>query len=245
METDALILALDTASPVVSVAVGRGGEALAGRRVELRRSSERLLALVDECLEEVGARLADVAGIVALRGPGSFTGLRVGLATVLGLHQASGIAATALPTLRVLACAARIARPQASGPVVAVVDALRAEWFAQAFDARAAPPAPGSPLAEPEIVVADGVADLCASHGDGDGDGDGGTVVGFAVDRLRDAPAWRRWPADGSPALVTPDGLAAAALRLAALEPPAWDAALLTRPLYLRAPAVTLPGRPG
>ena len=67
--------------------------------------------------------------------PGSFTGLRVGLATVLGLHQALGLPATALPTLEVLGCLG----PGDGSTVVAVVDALRGEWFAQRFESAAVP----------------------------------------------------------------------------------------------------------
>ncbi|HEX2164131.1 MAG TPA: tRNA (adenosine(37)-N6)-threonylcarbamoyltransferase complex dimerization subunit type 1 TsaB [Thermoanaerobaculia bacterium] len=100
------ILAVDSASPVVSVAVAVGGAVRAERAVEIGRSSERLLAMIDEVLREAGVDgPRGLAGIVALAGPGSFTGLRVGLATVLGLHQATGVPAAAVPTLPVLAAA--------------------------------------------------------------------------------------------------------------------------------------------
>lgn len=96
-------MALDTASPVVSVAAARPSGVIAERREELRRSSVRLLGMIDEVLAEAGVRVAGLAGVVVLAGPGSFTGLRVGLATALGLHQATGVAATAVPTLGTLA----------------------------------------------------------------------------------------------------------------------------------------------
>ncbi|HEX6199577.1 MAG TPA: tRNA (adenosine(37)-N6)-threonylcarbamoyltransferase complex dimerization subunit type 1 TsaB, partial [Thermoanaerobaculia bacterium] len=132
--TEAL-LALDAGSPVVSVAVGPPGSVVAERSIEIRRSSERLVALVDECLEEAGVAMPELAGIVALRGPGSFTGLRVGLATALGFHQALGLPATTVPTLDVLALhgARRLREAGREGPVriAAVVDALRGQWFTQ------------------------------------------------------------------------------------------------------------------
>src|SRR5260370_5293507 len=69
---DGLVLALDAGSPLVSVAVGRGGDTQAARAVPQQRSSTQLLALVAEALAELGARPADLAGVVALAGPRRF-----------------------------------------------------------------------------------------------------------------------------------------------------------------------------
>ena len=221
---DALLLALDTASPTVSVAVGRGAACVAERSVELRRSSENLLRLVDEALEEAGVSLRELDGVLALRGPGSFTGLRVGLATALGLHQALGLPAPAVPTLEVLAVAGRTARPGASGPIAAVVDALRGEWFVQLFSGGNGH-APGKADRPPEVLGATALAERAPA-----------LVVGFGARRLEDDPGW-----PDRPEIVEPEALAPAALRLAASKPPAWDPELLTSPLYLRPPAVTVP----
>ena len=89
---DAPILALDTGSPTVGLALGDGKKMLAVRSIELRQSSERLLRNLEDLLRETGTPLTDLRGIAVLKGPGSFTGLRVGLGTVLGLHQALGFA---------------------------------------------------------------------------------------------------------------------------------------------------------
>ena len=173
---DALLLALDTASPTVSVAVGRDGRCLAARSVELRRSSEALLRLVDEALGEAGVALRDLDGIVALRGPGSFTGLRVGLATVLGLHQALGVAATAVPTHDVLEVAARAVRPDGDGRAAAVVDALRGQWFTRIFGLSGEPPDPAAAAAilDPDQIAGSGPA----------------LLVGHGAERLAADPAW-------------------------------------------------------
>ena len=100
------LLALDTGSPLVSVALARDGAVVASRSIEQERSSVRLLEMVQEVLTEAGIGVRDLGGIAVLRGPGSFTGLRIGLATVLGLHQALGVPATAIPSLPVLAASA-------------------------------------------------------------------------------------------------------------------------------------------
>jgi tRNA threonylcarbamoyladenosine biosynthesis protein TsaB len=209
------LLALDTGSPTVSVAVGLAGRVLASREVAMERSSETLLGLVDEVLRDAGFGARQLAGIVALRGPGSFTGLRVGLATVLGLHQSLGVPATALPTLDVLAM---LASP-GPGRRLALVNALRGEWFAQEFawdDQGTAPWA----LGPAEILAEPALAALSPA-----------TVLGFGVERLREL-----WP---TAAMVTGAPLAGAALRFATLPGVEWRVELLTAPLYLRAPAVT------
>jgi len=220
-----LHLALDTGSPTVSVALARGGSVVAERSVAMDRSSVLLLSLVQEVLTEGGAQLSELAGIAALRGPGSFTGLRIGLATVLGLHQALGVPATALETLRALALAAG----SGAGPrtVIAAVDALRGDWTVQAFvsDPAVFPPRPVG-----EAVLISG-ADLPSLAS-----GSPCIVTGFGVSRLAELPGW---PADL--ALVEAGPLAGAAARLAADPATVWDPSLLTAPLYARPPAVTTP----
>jgi tRNA threonylcarbamoyl adenosine modification protein YeaZ len=222
-----LRLVLDTGSPVVSVALARGGAVIAARAVAMERSSGQLLTLVREVLEEAGARPADLGGVAALQGPGSFTGLRIGLATVLGLHQALGMPATALPTLRALAAALEEPGP---GVVLAVVDALRGDWTAQAFAIEGAGALPEA-LGEPALVPGGSLPDLARA-------GTRTTVTGFGVSRLADLPGW---PADLP--LVEAGALAPAAARLAADPALVWDTALLTSPLYARPPAVTAPRR--
>jgi tRNA threonylcarbamoyladenosine biosynthesis protein TsaB len=218
--SSALHLALDTGSPTVSVALAQGGALVAERAVAMDRSSSLLLALVQEVLAEAGARPADLAGVVALRGPGSFTGLRIGLATVLGLHQALGVPATALETLRVLAASV----PHPPRVVIAAVDALRGEWSAQAFLSRL----PGR-IGEPVLVSGAGLPGLVDDATDV-------LVTGFGVARLAETPGW---PAELRLAEAGP--LAATAARLASDPGTVWDPSFLTSPLYARPPAVTLP----
>jgi tRNA threonylcarbamoyladenosine biosynthesis protein TsaB len=223
------ILALDTGSPLVSVALARDGEVVASRSVEQQRSSTRLLAMVQEILDEAGIGVRDLGAVAVLRGPGSFTGLRIGLATALGLHQALGIPATALPTLPVLAASAG----EEARTVIAVVDALRGDWSAQAFLA-------GQPLGEMSLVPG---AELPLLARDGEG-----VVIGFGASRLGELPGWPT-----ALRLREPGPLAATAARLAARLAAApgaawdgvwdgvWDVRHLTSAIYSRPPAITLP----
>jgi tRNA threonylcarbamoyladenosine biosynthesis protein TsaB len=199
--------------------VARAGAAVAMRAIEQQRSSALLLARVQEVLDEAGIAVGDLAGIAALRGPGSFTGLRIGLATALGLHQALGVAATALPSLQVLAAVAG-----GEGIVVAAVDALRGEWSAQAF---AAGPVP-RPLGEMELVPGSELPRLAG--------GRPAALVGFGVSRLTEIGE-----ISGLARLVEPGPLAAAAARLAAAPEVAWSPDLLVSPIYSRPPAISAP----
>jgi tRNA threonylcarbamoyl adenosine modification protein YeaZ len=210
-----LLLALDTGSPQVSVALGRDGHLLAERSVEIDRSSGRLLEMIAEVLDEAGAKPADLGGVLALQGPGSFTGLRIGLATALGLHQALGVPATAISTLRVLA-----ARAAEQGAVVAVVDALRGEWSAQAFRG-------DEPLSGMELVHGSNLPSLLPGIT---------AVTGFGVSRLAELPDW---PAEIR--LIEGEPLASMALQIALKLIPVWDTDLLIHPLYSRPPAITKP----
>ena len=220
ISTAPLLLALDTASPTVSVALARGAELLGERSMAMERSSVQLLGLIREVLAAAGARPADLGGVVALRGPGSFTGVRIGLATVLGLHQALDVPATALDTLRVLAAAA----PHPGQAVIAVVDALRGDWSAQAFAA-------GRPLSDMELVPGPELPRLAG--------GGEAVVIGFGVSRLAALTTGDGWPEGVR--LIEPGALASAAAILAASPETEWTPAFLTSAIYSRPPAITLP----
>ena len=69
----------DTAVSDVSLAIGDGQEPAVTRSIELRQSSERLLRHLREALTEANVQLSDLGGIAVLQGPGSFTGLRIGV----------------------------------------------------------------------------------------------------------------------------------------------------------------------
>jgi tRNA threonylcarbamoyladenosine biosynthesis protein TsaB len=142
------VLALDTATPSTVVGLLAGGRRLVEARHdpapgERPGHAPQLLGLVQRVLEEWGGGWADVERIGVGTGPGSFTGLRIGVATARGLAQASGAELVGVGTLRALAAGADESRR----PVLAVVDARRGEAFVAAWSgerelqaARALPP---------------------------------------------------------------------------------------------------------
>ena len=227
------VLYLDTASPVVSVALGTGGTetgepvfrgtVLSERTIALRRSSELLLKTIEEMLGETGATLRELHGVAALQGPGSFTGLRIGLATVLGLSQALGLRATAIPTLPVLAAAAAAGKHD----VVAAVDAIRGDWIVQRFRARAEEEN-REPLSEVELISTGELLEQGPCR-----------VVGFGASRLSTEPGWRSAAIE----VIEPTALAPVAARRWPARLIDWDPGRLTSPIYFRPPAVTPPKR--
>lgn len=112
-----LILAFDTATRVATSALVRDGEVL-GERVS---EAVTLLEEVDDLLRAAGAEPRDVDGIAVGTGPGSFTGVRIGLATARGLALATGAPVAGVSTLDALAAGAPGALP--------VIDARRREVF--------------------------------------------------------------------------------------------------------------------
>lgn len=126
-----LLLAVESATRVLSVALLDGTRVRAELGVEGPRvHSERILPAIDRVLEEAEVALRDVAAFAVSVGPGSFTGLRIGIATVQGLAHGSRLPVVGVPTLGAL----RLAAAGASGPVAVVLDARRGELYAAVFE---------------------------------------------------------------------------------------------------------------
>ncbi len=127
-----LTLALDTALDRAAVAVSDG----AGRQHALvermdRGHAEHLLPMIDRLLAEAGVAIADVGRIAVDVGPGSFTGIRIAVATARGLGLALGVPVIGVDSLTLLALS--LDEP-ADGPVLAAIDARRGEIYAALFD---------------------------------------------------------------------------------------------------------------
>jgi tRNA threonylcarbamoyladenosine biosynthesis protein TsaB len=124
-----LTLSVETATERRSVAVLRGGRVLSLCERELRDGGgAAVLADIDRALADASVRVADVELFAAASGPGSFTGLRAGLATVKALAATLGRPVVGVPTLHAVARAARPARY-----LYALLPAGRGEVFAQSL----------------------------------------------------------------------------------------------------------------
>ena len=129
--SEQLILAIETATRAGSVAVARGEHILSSRAGDASIShSSNLIEMIDEVLTEARAKLSDVDFFAAATGPGSFTGLRIGLATIKAFAAMTRQPAVGVSTLATIACAARI-----EGQIVSLLPAGRGEVFAQMFAA--------------------------------------------------------------------------------------------------------------
>lgn len=132
------VLALDTSSDVGTVAVVSEGFLRAEIAAEGRaRHGEQLLIHVERALEAAGLGLGDVGLLAVGVGPGSFTGLRVGLAAAKGLALAEGLPLVGVSSMRALARGLGVGGDAVAAPVV---DAHRGEVFVGAFGLRGAGP---------------------------------------------------------------------------------------------------------
>lgn len=123
------ILALDTSSNILAVAL-RTEEGWAEASLDLGlRHAERLMDLVDFCLTKAGLRPGDLDLLACAAGPGSFTGLRIGMATAKGIALALGKPFLALPSLDAFAWGLE-AFP---GAVIPVLDAKKGRVYAGIF----------------------------------------------------------------------------------------------------------------
>ncbi len=141
------LLALDTCMAACSVAVWRDG-IVAHRFAAMERGhAEALFPMIQEAMAEAGARFADLRAIAVTRGPGSFTGVRVGVAAARGLALATDKPIIAATSLEVIAHAAgkRLSTDQRLGPLIVAMDARRGQLYCQQF-------ANGHPVSDAQVM---------------------------------------------------------------------------------------------
>jgi tRNA threonylcarbamoyladenosine biosynthesis protein TsaB len=207
-----IVIGLDTCLSACSVAVLDGPRVLAHASETMARGhQERLAPMARAVAAEAGLDFADIGRVAATVGPGSFTGLRVGVAFAKGLASALDVPAVGVGALEALAA-------EAQGLCAAVIDARRDQVYLQVFD-------DGEALMAPDVLplgtAAARLAELTA--------GRTLTLVGSGAPLLAAV-------APGA-AVLTPEGCDARHVaRLAATRPPS-----VLRPLYLRAPDARLP----
>jgi len=133
----------------------KDGVAVSKRLSSDRRASEELLPAIERLFAQSGARLQDCDRIAVCSGPGSFTGLRIGLATAWGLSRGSGIEVEPVPTLEAMAEAAR---DSASEKVAAALDAGRGEIVLEFYGLSGAR---AEPLSAPTRLARDEARERC------------------------------------------------------------------------------------
>lgn len=124
------VLGIEAATPVAAVAVVAGDKVLAERMVNNRKThSVNLLPMIKAVLEDAGVELGDLGGIAVSSGPGSFTGLRIGMSTAKTLAHVLDIPIAGISTLEALA-----SRFSASDRLVCpILDARKNEVYAALY----------------------------------------------------------------------------------------------------------------
>ena len=125
------ILNLETSTKNCSVSIGRNGEIIALR--ELNNSgyshAEKLHVFIEDVLQEANLKSSDLAAVCVGKGPGSYTGLRIGVSAAKGLCFALDIPLLAIESLKILATAITVEE----GVVVPMLDARRLEVYSAVF----------------------------------------------------------------------------------------------------------------
>lgn len=230
-----LTLALETSADACSAAIVADGEVLGVRQVEMRRGhAEALVPMVQDVAGAAGVALTALDLIGVTRGPGSFTGVRTGIAAARGFAIASGAPAVGVSSLEAVALGAARGSSE-SAPILCVLDTRRADYFAQTFDPD------GAALRAPEVMGAEELFDLIGTLQP--------VLAGNAVSRLLSeydgAPETVcRAPGTGNP---DPADVAAIAEIILSKQVPNKEGLVqdTLSPLYLRAPEAKLPANGG
>lgn len=216
------VLAFDCSTSACSAAVLGDGEILAYRFAAMSRGqSEALMPMIEECLAEAGLAWQDVDLVGVTVGPGTFTGLRIGLAAARGIAFAGKIPLAGVTTCEAVAHA--VPEDERRGrTLLAAIDGKRADLFVQPFDEAL------TALAAPDALMPEDAAKLVAGPA---------VLAGDAAERLADVMP----DALLSSAPGIPDARIVGSIALAR-----WQAgtALEPTPLYIRPPDVTMPGTP-
>ena len=212
------ILALDTTTEACSVACWQCGKVIAEDFLHLGRGhAEALTPMIASTIAQSGLGYDEFDAIAVTIGPGTFTGLRIGLAAARGLALAMSKPMIGVTTLEAVAYAARSEQRS----VLAILDARRSQLYAQGFDPML------MPLSAPSVVSPECIQSM-VPEGPYVAAGTGVALARPYLLRLADSPGDVTFDAgDGFPR-------AAVVARIASMRPPA--AATTVHPMYLRPP---------
>ncbi len=219
------ILAFDTCLGAISVAVRCGvaqGEWKLHEAYEMRTTghAERLMPMIAEVMDEAGLAFSGIEQIAVTVGPGSFTGVRVGIAAARALALATGKPVLGMTSLAAMAhlAAERMGASRAGRPIVVAVDVRRDMAYVQMFSGEVIE------AGGPRLIAREDAAALV---------GDGATVVvGSAADAVAEAVGNAGGKAEAALSDLQPHA------RMLALTPSALVPMSPVKPLYLRPPDV-------
>lgn len=125
------ILNIETATKNCSVALAKEGKTIFSKEIaeEGYSHAERLHVFIEEIVKEVGITLQDLSAVAVSQGPGSYTGLRIGVSAAKGLCYALNIPLIAIDTLQALASQVTIS----NGLIIPMIDARRMEVYSAVF----------------------------------------------------------------------------------------------------------------
>ncbi len=176
-----LVLGIDTSGDACAVALLDRDGVLAERRREMTRGhAEALVPMIMETIRDAGASAAGIAVVGVAVGPGSFTGIRTGIAAARGFALASGACAVGVSALEATAFAALASHPGAER-TACILETRRADFFCQFFRSGPAALAPPTVLAADELRQMLRSDDLLAGNGVERFRREGGRAIGGAA----------------------------------------------------------------
>lgn len=221
----ALVLGMDTATAACGAAVVRDGVTLSARQERMGRGqSEALMPMIKTVLAEAGVEAAELDAVAVTRGPGAFTGLRIGLAAARAFALTIGKPCLGIGTFDALAAdaLARVDDIGRADALLVAVETKREDLYLQLIGLD------GVPLSEPAAAPPVAVTSMCAGYG----------AVAIAGDGARRAAEVMGGPVSIVEGCDVPGPATVAKLGMRCLGDPA---AAPATPLYLRPPDVTMP----
>jgi len=231
------LLAFDTSTPTARVAlVAPSGECIVQCAKTAARHSANLLGLVDDSLRAAGIAVAGLGAIACGAGPGSFTGLRVGMAVAKGLALPTDLPLVLVSSLLALACDLADAAPSAL-LLLPCLDAGKGQVYARLYDAGGEP----KPVGDTDWVLSP--AELCGLARESSA-GRGLVAGGTGVDRYLDVMCAGLGDPAIRPSLPGPSATSIGRLARARLARGECDDLGSAVPRYGRPPDITRPKKP-
>ena len=219
------ILALDSSGAACSAALFHEGEVLACRQERMAQGhAQALIPMLRAVMQEARVKFEGLQAIAVTRGPGSFTGVRLGLATARGLGTATGLPVLGVSSLAVLA--AQVLPEEREGrDVLCAIYSKRSDIYVQQFDAMRNPRGPARAVDPTDLSAEPTGLPL--------------VLVGSAASSLHSYLMNQRWNVilSEAPTEIDVTVLAAIADTISTSSASDWP----PDPIYLRSPSVTVP----